>query len=72
MGDKKSKAEKKRLKAQKKLAKTKAKYSVPKPVVVKQEIKQEKVKWYKNPDWVRAVASIVAIVLTILGYLYFR
>ena len=70
-GEKKSlKEEEKRLKAgikvEKKRAeldKVKSKYSVP-------ETKTGK--WYKNPDWVRAIASIIAIVLTILGFLYFR
>jgi len=65
MGDKKSKALKKKLKAEAKLAKARTKYSIQKPVQIKQ-------KWYKNPDWVRAIASIIAIILTVLGFLYFR
>jgi len=65
MGDKKSKTEKKRLKAQAKLEKARAKYSVPEPV-------QKKVKWYKNPDWIRAIAAIIAIILTVVGFFYLR
>jgi len=63
MASKKAKAEKKRLKAQAKIAKARAKYSVPEPV---------QKKWYKNPDWIRAIAAVIAIILTVIGLFYFR
>ncbi len=61
MASKKSKALKKRAKAEKKLAKARAKYGAPATK-----------KWYKNPDWIRAIAAIIAIVLTLIGLLFFR
>ncbi len=55
----KDKTKKKRLKAEKKLAKSRVKY--PKTN-----------RWYKNPDWIRAIVSIIAIALTVIGFFYFR
>ena len=62
----KNKTEKKKLKAQSKLAKTKAKYNFP------ELAEPVKTKWYKNQDWIRAIADVIGIMLTILTILFFR
>jgi hypothetical protein len=71
-----AKLEKKRLKAQFKAEKARAKAAGGKPLepapaktpTRHPEVKvvipeQEKVPWYKNPDWVRAIAAIAALIV---------
>ena len=29
-------------------------------------------KWYKNPDWVRAIVAIIALIVTIIGIFYLK
>ena len=69
MADKESKAEKKRLKAEAKMQKKQAKQGI---VVEHIEVRRgepAQQKWYKNPEWVRAivaVASLAVLVITLL------
>ena len=57
----KDKTQKKKLKAQVKAAKKRSEIPT-----------QTSSKWYKNPDWIRAIAAIVSIVIAILGLLWIR
>lgn len=33
------------------------------------EIPQKEIPWYKNPDWIRAIAAVVGIILMVIGLL---
>ena len=65
MGSEEAKIEKKRQKAQVKAEKARVKAgqqpestSIPQP--------QEKIKWYKDPNWIRAIIAIVTLVVMII------
>lgn len=29
-------------------------------------------KWYQNPDWIRAIVAIIALIVTIIGIIYYK
>jgi hypothetical protein len=69
------KEEKKRLKAQAKLEKKKLKAQNPRTepepgVFEKSESipdEKPKVPWYKNPDWIRAIAGIASVIVGLIA-----
>ena len=76
------KLEKKRLKTQVKLEKARARAGTEPGVSSSSEVKQaptqvivqpqaqepkENVPWYKNPDWVRAIAAIASLVVAVVA-----
>ena len=86
MGSDKEKMEKKRLKAQVKAEKARAKAGLPSESSQKEELppetslseqvpeskpqpKSEKIKWYKNPDWVRAIVAIITLFVMVITLL---
>ena len=61
MGSDDAKMEKKRLKAQVKAEKARAKSVQPVPLDSAKAIS-----WYKDPNWIRAIIAIVALVVAII------
>ncbi len=73
------KAEKKRLKAQYKLEKKHLKAQTQpvreQPIEPRGETVQsnkttgtmEKIRWYKNPDWIRAIAAIASLIVAMIA-----
>ena len=64
----KAKVEKKRLKAQVKAEKAKAKAGQPSESFISPNLTQpeEKIKWYKDPNWVRALIAIVSLIIMVI------
>ena len=71
------KEEKKRLKTQAKLGKKKAKAQKTKPEAQpepgvsekndRSTVEKPKVPWYKNPDWIRAIAGIASVMVALIA-----
>ena len=61
-GDEKAKQEKKRLKAQTKAEKARAKYGTT-PVTPA----TQSVRWYKDPNWVKAIVAIASLIVMIIA-----
>ena len=66
MGSDEAKLEKKRLKAQVKAEKARAKAGIQVELSPEPSPKPEKIPWYKDPHWIRAIIAIATLVVMVI------